>query len=102
EVGFATVSGAGPDAMRRIAESVLRGATAIAVRGRAEMDFSALAEDFMAAIGENPVVHMPLDFVMLGRVLGLLTGLGRALRQKKVRVDKIVFPYLMERFAPPA
>lgn len=45
-------------------------------------------------VRENPIVRMPTHLVLLGRVVGLLSGLGRSL-EARVDMLKIVLPYAL-------
>ena len=43
-------------------------------------------------IRENPIVRIPSHLVLLGRVLGLLSGLGRTLNVK-LDMLRVILPY---------
>ena len=45
-------------------------------------------------IRENPIVRVPSHVVLLGRVIGLLSGLGRSL---EARIDMLhtILPYVL-------
>jgi predicted unusual protein kinase regulating ubiquinone biosynthesis (AarF/ABC1/UbiB family) len=53
-----------------------------------------LREELPALIRENPIVRIPTHVVLLGRVLGLLSGVGRTLGQK-VDLVRTIFPYAL-------
>ncbi|MCZ6464000.1 MAG: hypothetical protein O7A09_06640, partial [Proteobacteria bacterium] len=50
---------------------------------------------------ENPIVRIPTHVVLLGRVVGLLSGLGRTLDARLDMVNTIL-PYALGRRAAPA
>jgi predicted unusual protein kinase regulating ubiquinone biosynthesis (AarF/ABC1/UbiB family) len=100
ELGFETRVG-GVEALHDIAKVVLE--TAVRLRqqtwiGRdATRDASA---ELPRMIRENPIVRVPSHVVFLGRVVALLSGLGRSL---EARVDMVqtILPYVVRSAAPP-
>jgi predicted unusual protein kinase regulating ubiquinone biosynthesis (AarF/ABC1/UbiB family) len=45
-------------------------------------------------IRENPIVRVPTHLVLLGRVLGLLSGVNRSL-DARIDLARTIFPYVM-------
>jgi predicted unusual protein kinase regulating ubiquinone biosynthesis (AarF/ABC1/UbiB family) len=93
DLGFETRRG-GPEALETIAAFVLEAAIQLRKRGFLERDFAAkLGRELSEKVRANPIVRMPTHLVLLGRVLGLLSGVGRVLES---RVDMLatILPFL--------
>ena len=77
ELGFATRSGR-PDTLLRFADALLSELKQVAVSGNVEWptraEFQARAADLFAACEDDPVIRIPPEFVMIGRVFGTLGG----------------------------
>jgi predicted unusual protein kinase regulating ubiquinone biosynthesis (AarF/ABC1/UbiB family) len=94
ELGFETREG-GIDALHEIAEVVLE--VAIRLRKQSYLDPDVArdaAEELPRLIRENPIVRVPSHVVLLGRVVALLSGLGRTL-DAKVDMLTTILPYAM-------
>lgn len=94
ELGFETRSG-GLDALHDIAVLVLE--TAIRLRDRTWIGRDATrdaAAKLPRMIRENPIVRVPSQVVLLGRVIALLSGLGHSL---DARIDMLqtVLPWVL-------
>jgi ubiquinone biosynthesis protein len=51
-----------------------------------------ISEQLPRALRRNPVVHVPADILLIGRVMGLLSGLGKTL-DSQVNLLATVMPY---------
>ena len=51
-----------------------------------------ISEQLPRALRRNPVVHVPADILLIGRVMGLLSGLGKTL-DSQVNLMATVMPY---------
>ncbi len=94
ELGFETREG-GVEALHDIAKVVLE--TAVRLRQQAWVDRDVAAEaaqELPRMIRENPIVRVPSHVVFLGRVVALLSGLGRSL---EARIDMVqtILPYVL-------
>jgi ubiquinone biosynthesis protein len=97
ELGFETRTG-GADALLEIAEAVLEVATALRHQSYLDPDATRRAgERIPRLVRENPIVRIPSHLVLVGRVVGLLSGLGRTL-DARVDMLRTIWPYAM----PPA
>jgi predicted unusual protein kinase regulating ubiquinone biosynthesis (AarF/ABC1/UbiB family) len=82
DLGFQTRS-ATRDALRDVAELILR--VGIEVRERGSLDPESVArlrEEIPARVRANPLVRIPHHLVLVGRTLGLLSGVSRELGAK--------------------
>jgi len=97
-LGFETRDGR-PDSLDEVARLVL--ALAVRARDRAHLDPD-LVEEARREIGEalrrNPVVRIPGHLVLVGRVMGLLSGVSRSLGSR-VDLARTLLPYVAP--APP-
>jgi len=94
ELGFETREG-GVAALHDLAKVVLD--TAVRLRQQSWVDRDVAAEagqELPRMIRENPIVRVPSHVVLLGRVIGLLSGLGRSL---EARIDMLhtILPYVL-------
>ena len=103
DLGFETRSG-GPEALATIAAFVLEAASRLRERGYLDRDSAAeLGRELSEQVRANPIVRMPSHLVLVGRVLGLLSGVNRTL-ESRVDLLKTILPYVMgpaKRPAPP-
>jgi len=94
DLGFETRRG-GPEALETIAHALLD--VAVALRHRASLDPEAVRRagaEIPRLVRENPVVRIPSHLVLVGRVVGLLSGLGRTL-DARVDMVRTVLPYAL-------
>jgi predicted unusual protein kinase regulating ubiquinone biosynthesis (AarF/ABC1/UbiB family) len=76
ELGFATKTGDGGRTFVAIAHRMLRRSDT----GRFEGEFTEeMTGELFDAIREDPVVTVPSDFVLVGRVFSLLSGIAHSL-----------------------
>jgi len=104
DLGFETRRG-GPEALAPIAAFVLEAAIQLRQRGFLDRDFaSELGRELSEKVRANPIVRMPSHLVLVGRVLGLLSGVNRTL-ESRVDLLTTILPYVMgnpKRPAPPS
>jgi putative ABC transport system permease protein len=94
DLGFETRRG-GPEALDPIATFVLAAATRLRARGFLDREFAAeLGRELSEQVRANPIVRMPSHLVLVGRVLGLLSGVNRTL-ESRVDLLKTILPYVM-------
>jgi len=101
ELGFETREG-GVEALHDIARVVLEAAVRLRQQTWMDRDVAREAgEDLPRMIRENPIVRVPSHVVLLGRVIALLSGLGRSL---EARVDMLqtILPYVLKSAAATA
>jgi predicted unusual protein kinase regulating ubiquinone biosynthesis (AarF/ABC1/UbiB family) len=97
DLGFETRK-ATPEALRDVAELILR--VGIEVREKGSLDpetVARLREEIPARVRSNPLVRIPHHLVLVGRTLGLLSGLSKELGAK-VDLLKVAAPWA---FRPP-
>ena len=98
ELGFETRDG-NPEALHDIAHYMLKVAIEFQKRAYLERDMRArVGRELPDKIRENPIVRIPSHVVLLGRVLGLLSGVSRSLGSR-VDLVRTILPYA---FAPQA
>ena len=94
-LGFETRRG-GVEALHEIAKVVLETALRLRQQSWLDRDVAAdAAQELPRMIRENPIVRVPSHVVLLGRVVGLLSGLGRSL---EARIDMLqtILPYVLK------
>ncbi len=94
ELGFRTRNGS-PDTLVSLAEAFLGGAVK---SGKAYADkelMEQFAESLPNELKKNPVVEVPGDVLLVSRVMGLLSGLGKSL-DSKVDLFATLMPYAQQ------
>jgi len=103
ELGFRTRTGS-PDTLLAFSDLFL-GNTIKARKAYADKDLvEEFSEELPRAIRANPVVEVPADVLLVGRMMGLLSGLGKTL-DSQVDLFATIMPYaqrLMRAQAAPA
>ncbi|MGI9433027.1 MAG: ABC1 kinase family protein [Myxococcota bacterium] len=97
DLGFEVRDGR-PEALRDVAQLILR--IGQEARDQGSLDPESLArvrEEIPKRVRENPIVRIPHHLVLLGRTLGLLSGVSRSLGAR-VDLFRVAVPYA---FAPP-
>ena len=101
DLGFETRRG-GPETLEPIAAFVLEAAIRLRQRGFLDRDFAAeLGREISEKVRANPIVRMPSHLVLVGRVLGLLSGVNRTL-ESRVDLLTTILPYVMGKPKRPA
>jgi predicted unusual protein kinase regulating ubiquinone biosynthesis (AarF/ABC1/UbiB family) len=96
ELGFETRDGR-PESLGEIARLVLDLAIEFQKRSYLNRDIGEqVRRELSDQIRKNPIVRVPDHIVLLGRVLGLLSGASRAL-DSKVDLVRTVLPYALRR-----
>ncbi|RIL02042.1 MAG: hypothetical protein DCC71_16850 [Proteobacteria bacterium] len=94
ELGFATRDGS-RESLVALAKVGLSIATELATRGSIGPErLEAIGEELLAEVRSKPLVRIPTHIVLLGRTLGLLSGLAQQL-DAGVDPMRIVFPYVV-------
>jgi predicted unusual protein kinase regulating ubiquinone biosynthesis (AarF/ABC1/UbiB family) len=94
DLGFETRRG-GPEALDAIAAFLLDAAVQLRQRGFLDRNFAAeLGRELSEKVRANPIVRMPSHLVLVGRVLGLLSGVNRTL-ESRVDLMATILPYVM-------
>jgi len=92
-LGFETRDGR-PESLVEIAGFVLEAAQRFRHGVRLEPASGRVFREIPDLIRENPIVRVPSHLVLLGRVLGLLSGVNRSL-DARVDLARTIFPYVM-------
>jgi predicted unusual protein kinase regulating ubiquinone biosynthesis (AarF/ABC1/UbiB family) len=91
ELGFRTRNG-NPDTLLAFADLFL-GSTIKSKKAYADKDLiDQFNEELPRAIRANPVVEVPADVLLIGRMMGLLSGLGKSL-DSQVDLFTTIMPY---------
>jgi predicted unusual protein kinase regulating ubiquinone biosynthesis (AarF/ABC1/UbiB family) len=99
ELGFAARDGSRA-ALVSLAKVGIAIATELATTGSIGPDrLEAIGEELAAKARANPLIRIPSHMVLLGRTLGLLSGLARSL-DTGVDPMQIVLPYLVGSLPP--
>jgi len=101
QLGFETRRG-GERALEDIAGALLEVANVL--RHQSYIDPQATrraGERIPRLVRENPIVRIPSHLVLVGRVVGLLSGLGHTL-DARVDMLRTIWPYAMRETATPA
>jgi predicted unusual protein kinase regulating ubiquinone biosynthesis (AarF/ABC1/UbiB family) len=103
-LGFRTRNG-NPDTLLAFADLFL-GSTIKAKKAYADKDLiEQFSEEMPRAIRANPVVEVPADVLLVSRMMGLLSGLGKSL-DSQVDLFTTIMPYaqrlMMAQSTPPA
>jgi predicted unusual protein kinase regulating ubiquinone biosynthesis (AarF/ABC1/UbiB family) len=101
-LGFETRDGSA-DSLRDVAEVILDAGNEVRARGSLDPEtLRRVREELPARIRANPVIRMPHHLVLLGRVLGLLSGVSRSL-EARVDLLRVLAPFAFgtARTAPP-
>lgn len=94
ELGFETRDGR-PEALHELAELLLRAGQAFRARGGVDPETIArLRDEIPARVRANPVVRIPQHLVLLGRVIGLLSGVNSALGARQ-DLARVLAPYVL-------
>jgi predicted unusual protein kinase regulating ubiquinone biosynthesis (AarF/ABC1/UbiB family) len=100
ELGFRTRNGS-PDTLLTLAEAFLGSA----IRHRKAYATPEFVKEFSdrlhRSVRENPVVEVPADVLLVTRVMGLLSGLGKTL-DSQVDLFTTIMPYARQLLAQPA
>lgn len=92
ELGFATFDEK-EETLLFFCDFVMRHLDEIIYKKTKEINFTQIYQEIIELAREKPIVRIPSDFILIGRVMGLLTGLGRQLRAK-VDLKNITLTYL--------
>jgi ubiquinone biosynthesis protein len=93
-LGFETRDG-DPQSLLEIAEFVLQAAQQLRERSHLDRELSErLRDELPDHIRENPIVRMPSHLMLVGRVVGLLSGLNRTL-ETRVDFARTILPYTL-------
>lgn len=94
DLGFETRDGS-PDSLAQIARFMLEAAIKVQERSFLDRDLAEeIGRSLTDEIRANPIVRAPSHVVLLGRVLGLLSGVNRSL-ETKVDLLRTVLPYAL-------
>jgi predicted unusual protein kinase regulating ubiquinone biosynthesis (AarF/ABC1/UbiB family) len=92
DLGFETRDGR-PDSLAKLARFMLDAALLVQDRSFVDRDlFQDIGRSVSDEIRSNPIVRVPSHIVLLGRVLGLLSGVNRSL-ESSVDLLKTILPY---------
>lgn len=100
DLGFETRDGS-PDSLEAVARVLIEEGREL--RRRAFLSgprARAAGGQIQEIVRRNPIVRMPSHLVLLGRVLGLLSGVGRSL-DAQVNLLEVLLPYALGQRPPP-
>jgi aarF domain-containing kinase len=98
ELGFRTRTGS-PDTLLAFADAFL-GSTIKSKKAYADKDMvEKFSEELPRVIRANPVVEVPADVLLVGRMMGLLSGLGKTL-DSQVDLFATIMPYAQRLMRP--
>ncbi|HVN28452.1 MAG TPA: AarF/UbiB family protein [Candidatus Binataceae bacterium] len=100
DLGFRTRNGS-PETLVALSEAFLGGAVK---SGKAYADkdlIEQFSEELPRELKKNPVVEVPGDVLLVSRVMGLLSGLGKSL-DSRVDLFSTVMPYAQQLMTAPA
>lgn len=92
DIGFVT-SGNSDEVFLEFSNFVIGHTKEFIYRDPKKIDYQGIFSQITALVRDNPIVRIPEDFILIGRVLGQLSGLGRKLKAP-IKVDELVLPYL--------
>ncbi len=98
ELGFKTRNGS-LDGMVKVSDLLIGNAIK---RGKSYADqdlMKEISDELPRALRANPIVEVPGDILLVSRVMGLLSGLGKSL-DSKVDVMQTMMPYALLGTAP--
>jgi predicted unusual protein kinase regulating ubiquinone biosynthesis (AarF/ABC1/UbiB family) len=94
DLGFETRDGS-PDSLATIARFLLDAAIKVQDRSFLDRDLAGrIGQSLTDEIRSNPIVRAPSHVVLLGRVLGLLSGVNRSL-ETKLDLVQTILPYAL-------
>jgi predicted unusual protein kinase regulating ubiquinone biosynthesis (AarF/ABC1/UbiB family) len=100
ELGFRTRNGS-PDTLLAMAD-VFLGASIKRNKAYADKELvEQFSEELPRVLRANPIVEVPGDVLLINRVMGLLSGLGKSL-DSQVNLFETIMPYAQRLMAPPA
>ena len=93
-LGFETRDG-DPQSLHEIAEFVLQAAQQLREHSHMDRELTErLRKELPDHIRENPIVRVPSHLMLVGRVIGLLSGLNRTL-ETRVDFARAILPYAL-------
>ena len=90
-MGFRARDGS-EEGLKDFAEFVVRYGRDVVMKSVKEMNYQKVVEELARMSRENPIVRMPTDLILLGRVFSHLMGIGRFY---KVRLN---FPKMLQKY----
>ena len=99
DLGFETRDGS-PESLGEIARFVLDAAIQVRQQSFLDRDLAQrIGREISDRIRENPIVRIPSHVVLLGRVIGLLSGVNRTL-EAHIDLVQTILPYAMGAQSP--
>jgi predicted unusual protein kinase regulating ubiquinone biosynthesis (AarF/ABC1/UbiB family) len=92
EIGFVSINGK-TDGFRRFADIVVKYAPQVVYKNPRSLNLQEISSEILELVRKYPLVRIPSDFLLMGRVMGLLLGLGKFLKAK-VNVNEIIMKAL--------
>ena len=92
EIGFSSVNG-GIEGFRRFADIVVKYAPQVVYRNPKALNLQEISSEILELVRRYPLVRIPSDFLLMGRVMGLLLGLGKFLKAR-INVNEIIIKAL--------
>ncbi len=92
EIGFSAVNG-GTEGFKKFADIVVKYAPQVVYRNPRNLNIQEISSEILELVRKYPLVKIPSDFLLMGRVMGLLLGLGKFLKAK-INVNEIIIKAL--------
>jgi len=93
EMGFVAAGGVN-EGFRRFSEFVIKNTKDFIYKNPRKINIQELTDEIIEIVREYPLIKIPSDFLLMGRVMGLLLGLGRFLKAR-VNVNDAILPYIL-------
>ncbi len=93
ELGFRSAA-EDEKAFERFSEVVILHTREVMYKHRKKIPYLKIFQEIAEIVQAHPIVSIPNEFILIGRVLAQLMGLGRLLGQN-IEVDQIAIPYLI-------
>lgn len=93
ELGL-TVLNQKEDTFQELSEFIIRNMDDVIYKNPKKIDYQGLTDQVLEMIRTHPVVNIPSDFILLGRLLGQLSGIGRQLGVS-VNMQEVLLPHLV-------
>ncbi|MBI2059405.1 MAG: AarF/ABC1/UbiB kinase family protein [Nitrospirae bacterium] len=81
------------DTFLEFSEFIIKNMDDVIYKNPKKIDYQSIMDQVLEMVRTHPVVNIPSDFVLLGRLLGQLSGIGRQLGVS-VNMQEVLLPHL--------